>query len=216
MANTAGSIDIADAFDVEVETQAISEVLVCADGATAIRRVTRVNGVDTVTYLTADGAPITPTTWMPGECLFFSPSVNQEEICADGEPAFRIISVDPDGDINESFIGIDGSILTPIEWFPGSCCACDATPITMTSGLRKVVGVTPLTPAGSNYRSITVIAAVNTVQVSFGGSDVAIIPAGISMTWGASGPQDAYLGVVPTFTGQAAGSEYFVSWIKHP
>lgn len=216
MAGTSGSIDIQDSIDVELDTQTIAIGDICADGAPAFIRVTRVNGVDTVTYQGTDGAPITPTVWIPGRCAFYSPSANQAEICADGQPAFRQITVDIDGTINELFIGVDGVDLgTPTTWEAGNCCACDDAPITMIPGIRKVTGVTPLTPAAGNYRSMTLTVAVNTVQVSFGGSDVAIIPAGMSLTWGAAGDSDAYLGTVPTFTGQAAGSEYFVHWIAH-
>lgn len=215
MANTSGSIDIQDAIDVEVETQAISEIEICADGFPGIRRVTRVNGVDTVTYLGDDGDPITPTAWIAGACPSFSGSVSQQEICADGEPAIRQITYDVDGTFEEIFLGADGDPITPAAWFPGNCCACPDDPFPMVPGIRKVTGVTPLTPAADNYRSMTLTVAVNTVQVSFGGSDVAIIPAGMSLTWGASGDTDGYLATVPTFTGQNALSEYFVHWIAH-
>lgn len=71
MAGTSGSIDIPDgSVDIgEVIVEVISEILVCADGEPAIRRVNRVDGVDTIIYIGEDDVDLgEPTSWVPGGC----------------------------------------------------------------------------------------------------------------------------------------------------
>lgn len=47
----------------------LSEIVVCADGVTAIRRITTSNGaITSETFIGANGAAIVPAAWTPGPC----------------------------------------------------------------------------------------------------------------------------------------------------
>lgn len=50
-----------------------------------------------------------------------SPSIDFEQICADGVSAFRVLILNTDGTTTETFIGQDGGEITPTSWIPGAC-----------------------------------------------------------------------------------------------
>lgn len=107
----------------------LSEILVCADGQTAIRRVfINTEGAETETFYGTDGVIITPTTWVPGECC--CNTLFKTEIC------FTYMGVLYEGWEYESINPNDLSTVTRIavdegrtvvamagEYVIGSCCS---------------------------------------------------------------------------------------------
>lgn len=54
-----------------------------------------------------------------------------ELVCADGQPAFRVVIYGCDGsDVQVRFIGTDGTEITPTTWIPGGC-ASGLSPVTI-------------------------------------------------------------------------------------
>jgi len=56
-----------------------------------------------------------------GDCAVLSFDFEYDLVCADGQPAFRYINLDSNGNQIEEFISIDGVVIVPVTWTPGSC-----------------------------------------------------------------------------------------------
>ena len=105
----------------------ISMVQVCANGGTPAFRREVIDDADvsTVTFLGLNGAPFVPVSWFAGECPEnLTDALDDQLVCADGLPAFRHETLDENGVSTVVFIGVDGTLVTPVTWTPGSCTDC--------------------------------------------------------------------------------------------
>lgn len=105
----------------------ISMVQVCANGGTPAFRREVIDDADvsTVTFLGLNGAPFVPVSWFAGECpQNLTDALDDQLVCADGLPAFRHETLDENGVSTVVFIGVDGTLVTPVTWIPGSCTDC--------------------------------------------------------------------------------------------
>jgi len=103
--------------------------------------------------------------------VYTAPAIDTSLVCADGAPALRYERRDADGTYTLQFYGLDGNLVTPTTWTPGSCDAiqpdseleilCDDN----RSFLRRYIsGETGITVVNTDFDGTTLYTPVGTVR----------------------------------------------------